>query len=354
MPTETQLKTDERALLKAARGGDKEAFGRLIEPYRRELRAHCYRLLGSTEDADDALQDALLRAWRGLAGFVDRGSVRSWLYTIATNASLRLIERRPKRVLPIEFPSGHDPREGGNVPPLESVWVEPYPDGPLAFADGVAPGARYEQRESMELAFVAALQHLPVNQRAVLILREVLGFSAREVAESLDTTVASVNSALQRARKAVDERVPEPSQQATLRFIGDKRVRQLVDEYMDAIERGDIERVVQMLAEEATWSMLAAVGDWAHGPRTWYRGPDAVAEFLARGPLSGEWRWRHVPTWANGQPAIGCYMWDPHGGRYRLRALDVLTVDGERIAAVTAFLDPGVLRRFGLPLDLPL
>jgi len=328
-------------------------YRRLIEPYRRELHAHCYRLLGSSHDADDALQDALLRAWRGLGGFVDRGSFRSWLYTIATRASLRLIERRPKRVLPIEFVPDQDPHDGDGVPLLESVWIEPYPDlAPGSADDQAEPELLYEHRESMELAFIAALQHLPANQRAVLLLREVLGFSAAEAAAALETTVASVNSALQRARKTVGERVPEQSQQATLRALGDRRLRRVVDGYVDALGRGDVDEVVALLAKDATWSMLPVSGEQLHGPQTWYRGGEAIAAFLRRGPLSGSWRWRHVATVANGQPAIAGYIRAPEGRRYRLNVLDVLTIGPDGIASVTAFLDPGVLRRFGLPAEL--
>ena len=208
--------------LQAARRGDEGAFERLIEPYRGELQAHCYRMLGSVHDAEDAMQDALLRAWRGLSGFEGRSSLRSWLYRIATNTCLDAIARRPKRVLPVDYGPATDPHDGPGEPVVESVWMEPYPDERLEVEDGyAAPEARYEQREGVELAFIAALQHLPANQRAVLILREVLAFSAREVAEALQTTVAAVNSALQRARKAVEERLPAQSQQATLRTLGD-------------------------------------------------------------------------------------------------------------------------------------
>ena len=196
----------------------------LVEPRRGELHAHCYRMLGSVHDAEDAMQEVLLRAWRGLAKFESRSSVRSWLYTIATNTSLNLIERRPKRVLPIDYGPASDPHSRPGEPVAESVWLEPYPDERLGLEDGLAaPEARYEQREGVELAFIAALQHLPATQRAVLILREVLGFSATETAEALETTVASVNSALQRARAAVDERVPEQTQQATLRSARRRR-----------------------------------------------------------------------------------------------------------------------------------
>src|SRR5438876_8470046 len=181
----TSATGQERELLKAARGGDEGAYSRLVEPHRTELHAHCYRMLGSVHDAEDALQDALLRAWRGLSKFEGRSSLRSWLYTIATNTSLNVIEKRPKRVLPIDYGPPADPHQGPGEPIVESVWVEPYPDDKLGLEDGfAAPEARYEQRESIELAFVAALQNLPPNQRAVLLLREVLGFSAREVAET--------------------------------------------------------------------------------------------------------------------------------------------------------------------------
>jgi RNA polymerase sigma-70 factor (ECF subfamily) len=335
--------------LAAARRGDDDAFRRLVEPYRGVLHAHCYRLLGSSQDADDALQETLLRAWRALDRFVERGSFRSWLYTIATNVSLRLIERRPRRVLPIEYGSTGD----DGLPLLESVWIEPYPAGPMLLDDEEsAPHARYEQRETLELAFIAALQHLPANQRAALILRDGLGFSADEVAQSLGTTAASVASALQRARRAMDERVPDPTQQTTLRAIGDRRIRRLVQDYIAAIEAGDVPRVLAMLAADATWSMLAAAGDAVHGPATWYRGHRQIARFLSEGPLSGKWNWRHVATAANSQVAVAGYTREPGQEQHRLRALDVLTLDGERIAEVTAFLDPEALGRFGLTAEI--
>src|SRR3954451_4524941 len=202
----------EDRLLDAARGGNQDAYAPLVEPYRSELHAHCYRMLGSVHDAEDALQEALLRAWRGLPRFEGRSSLRSWLYTIATNACLNLIARRPKRVLPMDHAPSVEMKDGLGRPLAETVWIEPYPDETLRIDDGrAAPEARYERREGVELAFIAAVQHLPATQRAVLILRDVLGFSAREVAESLDTTVASANSAFQRARKTSDEHFPERS-----------------------------------------------------------------------------------------------------------------------------------------------
>jgi RNA polymerase sigma-70 factor, ECF subfamily len=329
--------TGERELLDAARGGNEDAFARLVEPYRGELHAHCYRMLGSLHDAEDALQDALLRAWRGLGRFEGRSSLRSWLYTIATNASLTAIERRPKRVLPIDYGPAADPHgDGLGLPPAESVWVEPYPDEALGLEDGYAgPDARYELRESVELAFVAALQHLPANQRAALILREVLGYSAQEVADALETSVQSVNSALQRARKTVDEKLPDQTQQATLRSLGDEKLREVVDGYMDAMQRGDVEAVVDMLAEDAAWSMppLAA----------WFRGEEMLRNFLQVGPLSGDWRWRHVPAHANGQAAVGSYCWYEPEQAYMPFALDVLTLEGERISDITSFINRSTL-----------
>jgi RNA polymerase sigma-70 factor, ECF subfamily len=326
--TTTTLNEDE--LLTAARQGDEDAFRRLVEPRHGELHAHCYRMLGSLHDAEDALQDALLRAWRGLSRLEDGSSLRAWLYRIATNACLDAIGRRPKRVIPLDYGPPADPHDGPGEPLVESVWVEPYPDETLGVEDGyAAPEARYEQREAVELAFIAALQHLPGTQRAVLILREVLGFSAQEVAESLDTTVASVNSALQRARKTVDERLPEQSQQATLRSLGDDGLRDVVENYMDAMQRGDVSRVVSMLAEDAAWSMPPLA--------TWYRGRE-IPDFLRVGPLSGDWRWRHLPARANGQAAVGVYSWDAGEGTYLPFALDVLTLEGARIKEVTAFI----------------
>jgi RNA polymerase sigma-70 factor, ECF subfamily len=320
-------------LLAAARGGDEDAFARLVEPHRRDLHAHCYRMLGSLQDAEDALQDALLRAWRGLGRFEGRASLRTWLHRIATNACLDLAKRRPKRVLPIDYGPPSDPHDGPGEPLLESVWVEPYPDEHVG----------YEQRESVELAFVAALQHLPASHRAVLILREVLGFSAREVAESLETSVASVNSALQRARKAVDERLPAQSQQATVRALGDQRLEELVHAYVDAWERGDVEAVAAMLADDAVVTMPPMA--------TWFSGHDAFVVFLAewafarRGCKPG----RLVRSHASGQVAFGAYQWDEEAECFRGHVLQVLTLDGPRIAEVTGFVEPALFPRFGLP-----
>jgi RNA polymerase sigma-70 factor (ECF subfamily) len=318
-------------LLEAARAGDEQAFRRLVEPHRGELHAHCYRMLGSIHDAEDALQDAMLRAWKGLSKFEDRSSLRSWMYKIATNTSLDAIAKRPKRVLPVDYGPAADPHQGPGEPITESVWIEPYPDERLEVEDGeTAPDARFEQRESVELAFIAALQHLPATQRAVLILREVLGFSAKEVADDLDTTVASVNSALQRARKAVDEKLPAESQQETLRSLGDERITELVERYMEAWEQNDVDTVVSMLAEDASFTM-PPLG-------TWFGGRDEIAVFLAGSPLSGAWRWRPVRVRANGQEALAFYSWDADAGCYMPFALNVLSFTGDEISDVTAFI----------------
>jgi RNA polymerase sigma-70 factor, ECF subfamily len=338
----------------AAGAKDDAAFRKLVEPHRRELHAHCYRMLGSIHDADDALQDALLRAWRGLSRFEGRSSLRSWLYRIATNTCLDLVSRRPKRMLALDHAPAADPHEGPGAPLVESVWVEPYPSEELGLDEGrLSPDARYEQLESVELAFIAALQHLPARQRAVLIMREVLGFSAREVADTLDTSTASVNSALQRARAAVDERLPERSQQATLRSLDDDELRELVSSYVEAWERGDVEGVVSMLTEEATVMMPPMA--------TWYRGRDAIEVFLRDWAFakrwardrerfeSGERRVRLLPARASGQLAYGAYNYDAERGAYLPYALQVLAFDGPRIGDITGFVTPQLFPRFGLP-----
>ena len=301
-------------------------------------------MLGSVQDAEDALQEALLRAWRGFPRFAGRSSLRSWLYKIATNACLDTIARRPKRVLPIDYGPPSDPQVDPGQPLVESVWLEPYPDETLGLEEGYAsPDARYEQREAVELAFVAALQHLPATQRAVLILREVLGFSAREVAESLETTVASVNSALQRARKTVDDRLPEQSQQQTLRALGDDRIRELVEAYVGAWASGDVDAVRALLAEGAVFSMPP----WA----SWWRGRETIAGFAeTAAQVCAESR--TVPTRANGQPAVAYYHLDAETGRYLAAALDVVTLEGALIKEITAFVSPEVFSRFGLPGEL--
>jgi RNA polymerase sigma-70 factor, ECF subfamily len=341
MAVSSTLSFQEQELLEAVRGGDEEAFRRIVEDHRVELHAHCYRMLGSVHDAEDALQETLLRAWRGLAAFGGRSSLRAWLYRIATNACLDAIARRPKRVLPIDYgPPTADLSADLGPPLIESVWVEPYPDDALGLRGGYAtPEARYEQREAIELAFIAALQHLPARQRAVLILREVLGFSAQEVGDALETSVASVNSALQRARKTVHERLPERSQQETLRSLGDERIRELVEAYVDAWSRGDVDALRALLAEDVVFSMPP----WS----SWWRGRETIAGF-AKHAVEFCADMRSVATRANGQLAIASYALDDDTGRYLAAALDVLTLEGSQIKEMTAFVTPDIFPRFGL------
>jgi RNA polymerase sigma-70 factor (ECF subfamily) len=335
---------DERATLDAAVGGDEAAFRDLVEPYRAGLHAHCYQMLASIEDAEDALQDALLKAWMRLGQFEGRAPLRTWLYTIATRSALDLTSRRPMRMLPLDGGLAETRVVEDGAPRTETPWVDPYPADQLGLASGLAsPEARVELRESVELAFIAAVQHLAPRQRAVLLLREVLGFSAHEVAVMLGTTVAAVNSALERARSTVALRCPDPSQQIALRSLGDARVQELVIRYMDALERADLEGLLGLLVEDATWAMPPFP--------MYYSGREAITRFLEEDAFSV--RWRHVPTRASGQVAVGCYIWDETIGRYRAEVIDVLTLRDSRISAVTAFIRSDIFPSFGLPLELP-
>ncbi len=329
-------------MTQALRDAEEDTFAKLVEPHCRELHAHCYRMLGSVHDADDALQEALLGAWRGRSGFEGRSSLRSWLYTIATNTCLNLIERRPKRVLPIDYDAATDPHDGLGLPP-EATWVEPYPDEGLGLEDGFAgPEARYELRESVELAFVAALQHLPATQRAVLILREVLGFSAKETAESLDTTVASVNSALQRARAALAASGVGTGDATTSM---DETQRALLERYVDAFERYDMDSLTSLLHEDANWNMPPY--------DLWLRTHEDVRKWCL-GPGIGCKGSRLIPTIANGSPAFGQYK--PSMTDERVLepwSLQVLEISGDRISGITFFLETArFFPLFGLPARL--
>jgi RNA polymerase sigma-70 factor (ECF subfamily) len=321
--TEVAVDTD----LNQARAGDEAAFTRLVQPLRRELHAHCYRMLGSTYDADDALQDALIRAWRGLSRFEGRSSLRSWLYTVATRTCLDTAEKRGKRALPVDLSPASDQVTVHDTPLTEIAWLGPYP--------GEAPEAHYEQREAVELAFVAALQHLPGNQRAALLLFEVLGFTAAEIAEMMDTSTTSVNSALARARRLVAEKVPASAAQRPA-----EETREIVAKYAKALEQGDAAALVALLTEDVTWSM-PPMGHW-------YRGVDQVMDFVAKVPLTCG-SWHHVPVTANAQPAVASYLSTDPSEPHRAWSINVLTIREGRIAEVTAFIGEEHFAPFGLP-----
>jgi RNA polymerase sigma-70 factor, ECF subfamily len=314
--------------LGAAKAGDRLAFDRLIAPYRRELLAHCYRMLGSIHDADDALQDTLLRAWRGLPRFAGRSSLRTWLYRIATNACLAMIHRKERGHVPV------DPTEAGAGPAV----LEPFPD---PVEDASSPATAIERRESMESALVAAVQYLPAKERAVLLLRDVLGFSANETAVVLDTSVAAVTSRLQRARNRVGSHLPDRSQRVTLRALGDDRLRRLVTAYVDAWERGDADAIVALVTEDATFSMPPEP--------TWLRGRRQIRDFLLAAPL--RYDWRLIAIEVAGQLAFACYT--PDGDSWVAHSVDVLALRGDRIERITAFNDPGMVSMLGLPTRLP-
>jgi RNA polymerase sigma-70 factor (ECF subfamily) len=325
----------EERLLAEARRGDEAAFEQLVAQHRGELYAHCYRMLGSVQDAEDALQEALLGAWRGLAGFEGRSSLRAWLFRVATNACLRLSSRRPRRMLSFDHgPARSDTHDLGE-PVTGPVWLEPWPDEPAT--DEPDPAAAYLRRESVELAFVAALQHLPGTQRAVLLLREVLGFSAAEVAGILDTSPASVNSALQRARATVAKRVPPRTQQAELAALGPGGRRGLVDAFVTAWERADVPALLDLLAKDARFTMPPLPA--------WFDGRDDIGRFLAERLFATPWRL--APVAANGQPAFACYQGD--GERFRLGAVNVLSLRDGQISWIAGFLDPQVHRHFPVP-----
>ena len=323
-----------------ARAGDHQAFAALTDPYRRELQLHCYRILGQVQDAEDATQETLLSAWRALESFEERSTLRSWLYRIATNRCLNMLRdsgRRPATaVAPASTP---EPTGYGEV-----LWLEPYPDTLLeGVAGGAAgPAARYETREAVTLAFLTALHRLPPRQRAVLVLRDVLGFSATEVAAMLDTTRTSVNSALIRARATIEERAPHD--RAPLPRSAQEH--ELVARFADAFERGDVEPIVALLAEDACWTMPPEPDE--------YLGRRAIRELMAHAfATRGNSPRRLIPTRANSQPAFVQYAKDPQAGVGRASGLLVLTIDRDRISRITRFAANSALPHFGLPRTIP-
>jgi RNA polymerase sigma-70 factor (ECF subfamily) len=329
-------------LFSRARAGNGDAFRELTEPHRRELHVHCYRLLGSFQDAEDALQDTLLAAWQGLGGFEGRASLRTWLYRIATNRCLnarRSTSRRPAKEWDVPKVEPPEPTRFGEV-----VWLEPFPDALLEGALDVplGPEARYEQTEAISLAFVTALQVLPPRQLAVLILRDVLGFHADEVAEMLDSTVDSVTSALKRARAGLRRRRPPATDGEPPPAPGSAFEEAIVAKFVRAYESADLDAVVALLTDDVFVSMPPMPFE--------YEGRDVVAGFCASIFGSGR-RFDLVPTRANGQPAFGTYLRAPTGIRHGV-GLIVLTLAGDRISAMTRF-EKGVLPWFGLPRSLP-
>ena len=354
--TMQKISTEEEFdLIERARDGDERAYEELIEGHRSELHAHCYRMLASTHDADDAVQDALIRAWRGLAGFESRSSVRTWLFKIATNSSFDLLQKRSRRELPIDRGKARVGESPGDAR-LDASWIEPYPDRLIEPGER-SPHARYEARESLELGFIAVIQHVPPRQRAVLILREVLGYSAQETADLLEMSVAAVNSSLQRARSSIADRLPSTTQSEELTRLGDDAVQELARRYSDAIDHADVPGILALLTDDATWSMPPHPD--------YYQGRRAIKLFHEDDV--SQVRWRHRTTSANGQLAVGCYIFDDERNAYVGSVLDVLTLRNGLIAHVTAFFSAAGLGRseehtgykdavdfadFGLPLEI--
>ncbi|MGH3716125.1 MAG: RNA polymerase subunit sigma-70 [Micromonosporaceae bacterium] len=325
--------------LARARAGDAQAFRELTDPYRLELQVHCYRILGSLTDAEDLLQETLIAAWRGLDGFEGRASIRAWLYRIATNRCLNQLRaagrRRPAEPVP-PFDPPEPTRRG------EATWLQPYPDTLLEHVPDSAPGpaARYQTREAVELAFIAALQHLPPRQAATLVLRDVLGYSTAEVADMLQTSGTAIKGALQRAREALDQRRDIHRDRTPL--ANSAQERDLAQRFADAFTADDVDGVIELLTDDAWLAMPPAPHE--------YQGPAAIAGFLrASAAGRGGRSFRLAPTRANRQPAFGCYLTEAAEPTAYPVGLLVLTLDGDRICAITRFLDDDLPRRFGLP-----
>ena len=342
----SELRDREEPLLRRARAGNEAAFGELVDPFRRELQVHCYRIVGSVQDAEDLVQETLLATWRGLERFEGRASMRSWLYRIATNRCLNALRDRGRRLpeLPPPPEEPRDPPEPTRQP--EPIWLEPYPDSLL---EGVVdrsdePDARYESRETIGLAFVSGLQRLPPRQRAVLVLRDVLGFRASEAADILGVTEASANGALYRARAALEGGLADGARE-TAPLPDSTAEREVVARFTAAFEGGDVEGVVALLTDDASLTMPPQPLE--------YVGPSAIAGFLSTVPAGGRLdRFRLIATRANGQPAFGCYMRDANAPIARAYGLMVLTLSGDRVTAITGFPDTSVFGHFGLPRTL--
>jgi RNA polymerase sigma-70 factor (ECF subfamily) len=332
METLTQM-----ALIRSAQAGDRTAFDTLVEPYQGELLVHCYRMLGSVHDAEDLVQETLIRAWEKRATFTSPGSYRAWLYRIATNLCLNTLTRSPRRSLPSSLYPATDPTSP--LPPglREPIWLEPFPDS--LFADQYTdPEARVESRERITLAFLVALQRLTPAQRAILLLREVLEWDAREVAEWLNLSVPAVNSSLQRARRTLQQSRPFAEVPFTL---PSQELQSLLDRYVVLWEQADIPELVALLREDAWFSMPPLP--------TWLQGRAAIATFFQTTVFTFPGKWRLLPTCANASPAFGVYRWHAETREYRLFGLLVLGMVGEQIAHLIAFLEPSSLSHFALP-----
>jgi RNA polymerase sigma-70 factor (TIGR02960 family) len=340
MPANSDTPESEPDSLARARAGDAGAFERLVKPHRRRLHLHCYRMLGSPHDADDAVQEALLAAWRGLASFEGRSALGTWLYQIATRICLRFIAQRPQRLSSPDYAPALTRTDDLGQPVPGPVWIEPLPDEEALGDDPHEdPASALQRREHVALAFVAALQHLPGTQRAALLLRDVLEYSAAEAAELLDTSTAAVNSALQRAQKTLGDKLGgklgDASQAAKL---GPQGLEPLLASFMAAWESRNVAALVGLLTEDARFTMPPLPA--------WFDGRRAIEMFLAERMFATPWRLR--PLRANGQPGFACYMQAPDG-RFLLGAVNLLSLRDGRVAGIHGFLDPAVHERFGLP-----
>jgi RNA polymerase sigma-70 factor (ECF subfamily) len=326
-----------------------QSFGELTEPYRRELQIHCYRILGSLHEAEDMVQETFIKAWNHIAAYEGRASFRSWLYKIATNTCLDFLDtKRSRRLLPFQVSPASDPHVTIVPPTPELTWLEPFPDEWLADTAAINPEARYSQSESISISFLTALQVLPARQRAVLILRDVLDFSASETAEVLELTVSSVNSALNRARKTLSERYHGQMPETARISLADEKSKQLLDHYIQAWQSADVNGLVSLLKQDAILAMPPSP--------SWYQGNRAIGEFLAATvlgengmfPGKAKERWRFIPTRANATLALAMYQRDEKH-RYQAFGLQVLAWEGSKIAQIMNFIDPLLPTSFGLP-----
>ena len=352
MSTAQDQKSLETRQLAAARQGDSRIFGELTEPYRRELQVHCYRILGSLHEAEDMVQETMLKAWKRLDSYEGRASFRSWLYKIATNSCLDLLDqKKSRRLLPFEIHSPADPMAPISPPTSDVLWLEPFPDEWLGDRSAINPEARYSDSESISLAFLTALQTLPPRQRAVLILRDVLDFSASETSDLLELTTSSVNSALHRARTTLSQRYPRGEKEDVEMSSNDEKTRRLLEGFVRAWESADINGLVTLLKADASLAMPPSP--------SWYQGRNAIGLFVAATvlgdngmfPGNAVHRWRLLPTNANGSPAFAMYQRDEKG-EYQPFGLIVLTIAGDQLSQIINFIDPTLPPLFGFPANL--